>query len=237
MNENSLIVLTHVQKTAGSSFRKKIIEANVPRGKIYRFGKLKKFTIDMLLNDYDVVVGHVPYGIHSFTTKKVKYITFLREPVDRLISAYYFLRSPNAGLYGKPRLLDYANSVTLKEFSENRNLHNIQTRFAAGLLSHKLYPFIDSPRFSRITLNKAINNLSRHYFGIGIVERYSKSIAYFQDKLNWENVKQIDQKDTRRNTLKPDCSELDIDTIQALKQANDLDLQLYDYASKHLIKF
>lgn len=232
---NSLIILTHIPKTAGSSFRKSIIKANVPEEKIYRYGGLKNFTIDMLAKNYSVVVGHVPYGIHCFTTKKVKYITFLREPVDRLISYYYFLRSSNAGLYGNPQLLDYANSVSLKEFAINRNLHNIQTRFTAGLLSHKLYPFIDSPSFSKTVFNTAINNLENHYFGIGILEYYDESVAYLQDKLGWRGEKQISQVAARRNSEKPDCLELDNDTLQALKQANDLDLKLYSYAIKYLL--
>jgi len=124
-----------------------------------------------------------PMAYTIFTVKKVKYIIFLREPIDRAISHYYFLKDPNATLYGKPLFYDYANSVSLREFYKDRKLHNLQTRFAAGLISDKLYTLINLPIGEKMILNKAINNLKNHYFGIGLKEYYSESVAILQKKL------------------------------------------------------
>lgn len=237
MSTNSLVVITHVPKTAGSSFRKSIIEANVPINKVYRYKKLKDFIPDILRSDYNVVVGHVPYGLHYFTTKPVKYIIFLREPIERAISHYYFLKSPNSVMYGKPHFYDYANSVSLKEFYKDRRLHNLQTRYAAGLISDKLYPSISFSRFKDTTLNKAMDNLKNHYFGIGIREYYDESVYLLQKKLGWEKTKSVHQKELRVTTSKPEVAEIDAETLQVLKQSNDLDLQLYEFALKFLVSF
>ena len=41
-----------------------------------------------------VIIGHhMPYGIHKYFNKKPRYITFLRNPIDRRISEYNYKRS------------------------------------------------------------------------------------------------------------------------------------------------
>lgn len=44
------------------------------------------------LDDYDLVAGHACYGFVKRFTRPPRVITFLRDPVERALSAFYFLR-------------------------------------------------------------------------------------------------------------------------------------------------
>ena len=226
-----LIIFNHIQKTGGSYFRQAVIEANVPPEQIYRFdGNYTKFITEINSNEYKVVAGHIPYGLHCFTIRPVLYITFLREPIDRAISQYYFLRSSNALLYGKPRFYDYANSVSLGEFYQDIRFHNWQTRFLAGLLSHKFSFKVRTALLDRIILNKAIHNLDNRYFCILLKENYNHSLQILQKKLGWNNaVKEVKKKNLRVTNNKPKIEDIDSKTMAIIKEANRLDLKMYEH--------
>ena len=40
-----------------------------------------------------VFKGHMPFGIHKRLPQDYTYITFLRDPIERVVSAYYFARN------------------------------------------------------------------------------------------------------------------------------------------------
>ncbi|MAG24881.1 hypothetical protein CMI47_04805 [Candidatus Pacearchaeota archaeon] len=77
-----MVIFLHIQKTAGSSVNK-ILE----KQKKYKYWY--KYRSDN--STPDMISGHIPYGIHKeFGVKKFSYFTFLREPIDRWISMFYF---------------------------------------------------------------------------------------------------------------------------------------------------
>ncbi len=226
---NKLIIFTHIPKTSGTSFMRTVVEPNILSSSIYRYRRISDFIHDNL-KQYTVVAGHVPYGLHHFTNRKVEYITFLRDPIDRAVSFYYFIKAADKNIYKHP-LRDYADSVTLKEFYENRKFQNQQTRFIAGFFSDRLYPIVSHTTLEKQILKSAINNLKNNYTCFGILEEFEKSNAIFQKKFGWKKtVKVAPQKRTGK---RPKISELDHETLQSLRQNNSLDLQLYEFACKH----
>jgi hypothetical protein len=219
-----LIIFTHIPKTAGTSFIKTVVEPNVSG--IYRYQGMRKFVLDNR-SDQLFVKGHCPYGLHLLSRNKhIQYITFLRDPVERAISYYYFIKDSDTKLYKHP-LRDYADSVTLKEFYENKNFQNLQTRFIAGLLQHSLYSKI---QLKKIVLKSAKQNLSNFYF-YGISEQFEQSVEKIRDKFAWEKVVEFSlQKKTQKRPL---IENIDKTTLLSLNAAHDLDWQLYNFAVKH----
>jgi len=225
MKSNSLIIFNHIPKTAGTSFRKTVVEPNIPESQIYHYCNIKKFILEQ--HDYTFVEGHVPYGLHYFTNREVKYITFLRDPIERAVSYYFFIKDSDVNVYKHP-LRDYADSVSLREFYKNKRFQNQQTRFIAGFLSDRIYPINSYLSIEKPLLNKAINNLHSNYWCFGILERFEQSIALFQQRLNWKKIVEVAHQ--KKTSKRPQVSDLDTATLQTLKQAHSLDLYLYDFA-------
>ncbi|MFZ3102071.1 MAG: sulfotransferase family 2 domain-containing protein, partial [Desulfitobacteriaceae bacterium] len=84
----------HIPKTAGSSlftfFRDVLGEGNVFQVRDVKIGGQRAET----LKDYSMVGGHLTYNQMETYFEPERYrVVFLRHPVDRLISLYYFHRS------------------------------------------------------------------------------------------------------------------------------------------------
>jgi len=74
--------------------------------------------------------SHVSYGIHEFLPKPYKYVAFVREPVERIISLYKYSLQNKEAFYHK-----LAVGKSLEEFALKTELHELdngQTRVIAG---------------------------------------------------------------------------------------------------------
>jgi len=222
-----LIIFTHIPKTSGVSFLKGVVEQNIDREKVYEYRRLPQF-ISSASKGYDFVHGHVPYGAHLFTQRPVKYITFLRDPVDRAISFYYFVQQGGDKPETRHPLCDYAESVSLKEFYQNPKFHNHQTRFVAGFIADKFYSYLDYPIVRDRILQRAKHNLKENYQCFGLLEYREESLAVFKSRMGWDNSVEIPHQ--KKTFARKQISEVDADTLEAIKKGNDLDIQLYQYA-------
>lgn len=224
---NDVIVFTHIPKTSGVSLWRELINPNFRPEEIYEYGRLPEFIRDMR-KPYRFVGGHVPFGLHRFTHRSVQYITFLRDPIDRAISFYYFVQQDGDRPETRNPLCTYAESVSLKEFYENKRFQNYQTRFLSGFLSTKFYPIFSTALLKPYVLRTALNNLHHHYACFGILEERDKSLALFREKFQWQELAAVPPMKKTRN--RPQVADIDPDTLATLKAAHDLDLQLYDQA-------
>jgi Galactose-3-O-sulfotransferase len=221
-----LVVFTHVPKTSGTSFRQSLVEPNVAAGQIYRYAGARRFLRERGF-ERGFVWGHIPLGIHLLTRREVAYVCFLRDPVDRAVSYYYFVKDSDPAVYKHP-MRDEADALSIVEFYRRRKFQNWQTRFMAGMPFHYLYPRLPSLRFERATLRRAISNLTDRYACFGVQERFEESLDLIQLRLGWQRRTVVaPQKKTGK---RPALTELDDATRSALREANALDCELYDLA-------
>lgn len=226
---NEVIVFTHIPKTSGVSLQRELIEPNYLGNELYGYRQFQNFVFD-IRKDYKVVSGHVPFGLHRFTSKQVKYITFLRDPIDRAVSFYYFVQQDGENPETRNPLCEYAKSRTLKEFYESKQFQNYQTRFLSGFLGTKFYNVFSTPVLKKWVLKKALYNLEHHYACFGLLEEREKSLQLFQEKFQWSDSKEVPHMKKTRN--RPRVKEIDVETLTTLQAANDLDLQLYQFAKQ-----
>lgn len=226
---SEVIIFTHIPKTSGVSLLRELIEPNFVPEQMYGYRRLQQFISD-IRQDYRFVRGHVPYGLHRFTTRPVRYITFLRDPIDRAISFYYFVQQDGDNPATRHPLCDYAESVTLKEFYENKAFQNYQTRFISGFLSTKFHNVFGSELLKPYVLKIAKSNLKKHYACFGLLEEREKSLELFRYKFGWDDSQQVPHMKKTRN--RPRVNDVDAETLAALKAGNALDIQFYDYAAK-----
>ena len=229
------IVFIHIPKTAGSSFLSSLVKANLSSEEIYSVpgGILSVLRRNELSSARKAafIHGHLPHGIHHLTRKSTQYTTFLRHPIDRAISWYYWIKDlKRTDLFRRHPLRNYADSVSIKEFYENRSHSNEQTRYLSGAMSNSLYKIWRSETLDRWHLKRAKEHLEACTC-FGLLEHFDTSIALFQKTFNWNE--RIDAPRRRKTRNRPTLEEIrDIapSVITELQDYHQLDLELYDFA-------
>ena len=93
-------------------------------------------------------------------------------------------------------------------------------------------PSIDvkSKQFDQETLERAKNNLKKHFKVVGFVERFDETCILLKKILGWN----ISPFYVRKNVSKHQnwTKDLPKDTLSLIEKFNELDLQLYDYAQE-----
>ena len=219
MDHEALIFL-HIPKTAGTTLNR-IIE--------WQYSPFEIFTMDPLRiratperlerlpeerrRRLRVVRGHVFYGIHECLPQGATYITMLREPVARVLSAYYFiLRRPLNPLHWKVKRERLGVEDCLRLFPQR---HNLQCRLIAGVQ--------DAAIGDERLLDIAKENLTKSFSVVGISEQFEESLMLMAKTFDWEIPM---YKNCKVSKTRP---QIDPGTVEMIREYNWLDVELYEF--------
>jgi hypothetical protein len=229
------LVFLHIPKCAGTSFRD-ILLRRVRSDQVFsiyqdiskRAEQIKRMSEDRRRN-IKLVLGHFNYGVHEYFPQPFSYITFLRHPLDMMVSHYYFRGgSPDSPYY------ELISKMTLDEFFhdqfERRQATNIFVRYLSGY-----YGFLEGEPRTPTTileplpdeaLEVAKKNLTSHFSGFGITERFDESLVLFQQTGVLSNIYYAVQ---NINSKRPK-EKLSDSAREYFVKMNPLDMALYDFA-------
>jgi hypothetical protein len=167
-----------------------------------------------------VYYGHFPFGAHQIVNAKPRYLTMLRDPVDRVVSLYYYLRQSST----HPAHLR-AKQNTLMEFVlRYPEFSNQQSRFLAGFgIGGKSPPNI---------AETAIKN-SHHFLAVGLTSKFDASLVLFAHRLGWKRTPFY----SRLNS----SNRISIDAISAeerfaIQEVNAEDIKVYNFYEKRFLR-
>ena len=218
-----MLIFLHLPKTAGQTLvhimkRQYGLDAVLS---LYSssFGEELRTMPPQQMDAIRLISGHLYFGVHSFLPRSSTYLTMLRDPVDRIISHYYFVRShPTHYLY------PLAQQTSLAKFIVSCNRlepNNDQTRLLAG----KDY-LPDSGECTPEMLTVAKKNLREHFSVVGLTEEFDISLLLFKHILGWKPPFYIRRNVTKRRPPKEQISK---ETVGVIEQYNKLDMELYTY--------
>ena len=223
------IIFLHVPKTGGTTLRD-IFNRQYKNDEIILTKRLiESENIIKGLNDEEknrilMVQGHMKFELHRYFNNKFKYFTMMREPVKRVLSQYTYLLS----LKDNPHNLSTdSGEMTIREYYDSGDtpqLTNGQTQLISGILIDK-----DSGKVSSGTiLEKAKQNLEKHFLLVGITERFNETLLLLKRELGWKTPYYSRANVTKKKSGRGNIRE---DDIEFVKEKNHLDIQLYDFAA------
>ena len=177
-----------------------------------------------------VTAGHVPYGVYrEFLPRGTRYITFLREPVDRVVTHYYnHVRQKGPGSdptpVEQPGAVDpRIRTASMAEAFDMRLpvLCNLATRFLCGHPS-------TAEDLPDSALEDAKANL-RDFVFVGLQHRFEESIVLLQRMLGLEPTSYVNRHVSVGRPLVEDIRE---EERQLIVEHNRLDLELYTFAKE-----
>jgi hypothetical protein len=216
------VIFLHIPKTGGRSLQN-IILRNYSEDEVVvdahkKGDELSAWDEERKLN-IRYVQGHFIFGIHSKFPQPCKYVTLLRDPIDRVISHYYYVRrSPSHPLNRMiiEEGLDLEAYVTSGICDE---VQNDQARLVAGVERGAL---VDEDRM----LSMARENIDKHFLVAGITEQFDETLMLLKKRLELRNIYYGVRNQTIKRPLKKQISTT---TLNLIAERNQADIELYDY--------
>ena len=205
------LVSLHIPKTAGTSFRNILKEVygeeHVVRFDITRYISVEneEFTGSKLKPGIQVIHGHFPYYklIELVELPEgVPVITWLRDPVERVISNYFYLEK-----------------ILREELDEEVKDLNILAKMQKTLIEYA------STEANRNRMSKFLKGIEpEELFFIGLMDHYAEDLQYLARLLGWKEYPVLKQNITED---KPRVNE---ETLRMIKELNSNDYGIYNKA-------
>jgi hypothetical protein len=225
------LIFLHVPKAGGSTLHA-VLDRYYRPGEVYHVGGGR--TLETMQGfeaiprerreSVTLLRGHVRYGVHELFSGPSRYVTFLRDPVERIVSFYkYARRSPTNHIHSqiRSRNMSLADVMAAGLTTE---LNNGQVRRLAGYdRFNDVYGFGDCPPE---LLDIALANIDRHFSLVGFIEKFDESLLLLASILGWRIPPYYARKNVSRGSS--DADGIDERTLDVVRQDNLLDLRLYE---------
>ena len=180
--DDPFYLFMHIPKTAGTTFRSIVDEQYGFQNVLTYYNQNSTQLLDNLemtlqagFHDYRALIGHFQYGVHLPLTWPSKYVTFLRDPVERAASSYYEnvkIMSP-AVLDGDGKLMGLTDCLRERE----QFFANQQIKMMIGKGSMETIDAHD--------LERAQDNIQKDFIFTGIAEYFDASILLLSRIIRW----------------------------------------------------
>lgn len=211
----------HIPKTAGTTFRHVLYNSFHPtaifpnrkelttqfNGKYPEVKKLKNLEIPKLLQkENKIICGHYPIRITEIFPKNCKILVFYRNPLDRIISQIWHLKTHNSKF----------KNYSIDEIISDRLpfIGNLQANMS-GIKDAN-------------TSGEEIYNILSKFDFIGNTEKFQDSLDLCNETFGWK-LRNIKKENKAKSNYKMIFNE---EQIQLIKEYSSLDQKVYRQATK-----
>lgn len=223
------VIFPHIPKTAGTTLLN-ILDRHYPAPHIYSLGLDAHAAVNAFKTlpaaerrQIRLLRGHMPFGLHADLPQPSTYITVLRDPIERVVSEYYFiLRTPQHYLHD----MVAKNNMSLKALLESEMalmMNDGQTRLLSGVWGKAAFGDC-----SPADLELARQHLSQYFSVVGLTERFDETLLLLKRTLGWRQDIFYRPQNVADNHS--DRQALDAGTLALVAEVNQQDLALYAHA-------
>jgi hypothetical protein len=227
------VIFDHLPKCGGSTLNK-YLEIHYRESRIFRInGNNPMKSIDDFKalssakkNKYKLIKGHLANRLFPELDERFIRVTMLREPIERIVSHYYYAKR-NSNHYLNEFILK--NDISLKEYVQSGKSEELVNWYVSHFSGFSIAEMKENPADA---LKVALQNIAK-YDLVGLTESFNqfteelKKIAGF--KISYNNQK---ENVTQGRTA---VSEIDSESLEAIKSMNQLDVQFYHQVRLRII--
>lgn len=178
------------------------------------------------LSRYRLVRGHFPFGVGEHLPRRPVYATLLRDPVERVLSQYDYVRrdTSNGPLHEMVRAMTLEEYLD-DEFLREETIHDIQTRYLAP--ATVMPDDIDVVAPVRHTgVVRAKTNLQQCAF-VGLTERMHDSVRLLAYTFGWRRRRTFQTQNVA--LARPQRADVPARVIDKILSCNTADQELYAF--------
>jgi hypothetical protein len=228
-----MYIFNHIPKTGGTSMYR-IIELLAGSGSVSPHTSLNEdVTYEVSAKDYEqyrVIFGHISATWNDALGPGRRWMTILRDPIDRVLSQYYFWRN---SVPPSPHLsyIHAAQTLRLKEYLRQRD-----EKFFQANVNAQTWQLADDfrVRYRKVqpgdVLEIAKSHLVNRFALVGIFEDFRGSVEWLCRIFGSPMLERIPAEN--RTPGRKFVEEIDLHLIESIRELNPLDLALYDFAKK-----
>jgi len=220
---NHQLFFLHIPKTGGLTLRS-ILSRYFTQQQVCAangLGSLLKMRDDEIAH-YRYFRGHIPYNATQLMQRSPLVITFLRDPFERTLSNYAYLRSRD-----DLRLHPVAAQNDLLGYLKNTRAAYNQTDMMTYFIGAN-FPIRGIPNRDK-HLDLAMRRLEHMPF-VGITERYDESIQLLAHVLGIAPIQQVEKRNVSPERLR--TSDLSAEEYALIDEMTQNDQRLYAYATQ-----
>jgi len=211
-----LVIFTHIFRTGGMAVYEYLKGVGVRVGRP-TFEEITAVEYDW--GKYDIIVVHAPYNIgHFIPNRRHHYVTFLREPHDRIVSRYFSSQDPDRTFEGM------VAKFRAGKFEAPDNMMTRFTRTHTHSMKNGFWPTMEQ-ELTWGDLEQAKRNLEENYLFVGLTSLWEESMQWLCRYFDWPMPDSRAEKDNR-SLHRPD-EELPGDVMEMIYRREVFDAQLY----------
>lgn len=221
------LVFLHISKTAGTTLRR-IAQRQYARSEVFPLDgaffpseeAFRRLRTD-LTPRHRLFFGHMAYGLGEHLPMPSGYATFLRDPVDRVVSAYRYA----AGLPEHPGHREIREGLSLRDYVQSgrvRQLDNGMTRALSGRW------YMEFGTVTEELLDLALEHLDGLRM-VGVTSRFDEGLLLLAERFGWRRPLWY----VRRNVSRGELA-VPADAAEAIEEATRFDAILYRRATERL---
>lgn len=226
-SDDPTVIFVHIGRTAGTTLAH-ILGRTYPNRATYSFpstdidGGIATFR-SLPVEErrrFRLLKGHIMFGIHDALPRPFTYITLIRDPVERLISSYFYILHRS-----KHRLHDrlHSTGMSFEDFVRSGitlETDNWQARSISGVQA-------DFGCCSEDMLRRAKQNIVEYFSVCGITERFDETLVMLHRALRWESKSLYYGRENA--TRRPRVVDVPREWIEAVNDQNPIDVELYAF--------
>jgi hypothetical protein len=230
MKNNEIVLFTHIYRTGGMATFEYLQEAIGPT-------RCKRLHLESLVPSnsswpgVDVIISHFPYGTHKIIPGRTpRYVTFLREPSDRILSHWFSGQNPRNTF-----------EAFVKNAREGRlaTIDNMMTRVIAGQPKEVIQKGHNAAMLDwKVTwddLERAKYNLENYYTFVGCTDMWLESVQWLCKFFDWPAP--TENKRGNASKYRPRNRRLPPDVMETIYRRDVFDAELYRFGRALALDF